>query len=53
MYEFNIYTKSVPVSRLVAFYFCDRPKDINLSDLIVVHIDGNTCNNNANNLMWK
>lgn len=53
VYEFNMYTKSVPASRLVAYYFCERPKDISLSDLIVIHIDGDTCNNNANNLIWK
>lgn len=40
--------KDFPVHRLVAEAFCIRPVGKNYVD----HIDGNTTNNNANNLRW-
>lgn len=40
--------KSIMTHRLVAQAFCENPHDYN----IVHHIDGNSLNNNANNLMW-
>ena len=46
------YTKNYHVHRLVAYQFCNPPRDEDISNYIVNHIDGNMLNDSCGNLEW-